>query len=112
MCRVCPKGMYSPGGVGQTCISCPKTQQTATPTVGSKYSVRYFDNSSCVTGVQKGKVNEKSDNFDPEDPGFNQGVLFGVIAGVSVLVFLVFYCSIKWMRSPKINAGSLYRSLV
>ena len=85
--------MYSPGGVGQTCISCPKTQQTATPTVGSKYSVRYFDNSSCVTG-QKGKVNDKSDDFGPKDPGFNQDAfrdfiftLFGVIAGISVLYF-------------------------
>ena len=121
MCRVCPKGMYSPGGVGQTCISCPKTQQTATPTVGSKYSVRYFDNSSCVTG-QKGKVNDKSDNSDPKDPGFNQDALrntmlitFAVIAGIFVLIFLAcFCCSLMQdcLRFPRINAGSLYHTLV
>eukprot|EP00944_MAST-04C_sp_MAST-4C-sp1_P010410 g10410.t1 len=116
MCRVCPKGMYSPGGVDQSCILCPKTQQTAIPTIGSKYSVRYFDNSSCATG-QRGDVNDES---DPNDPGFNQDafreflfILFGGIAGVSVLVFLLCCCcSLKWMSSPKINAGSLYRSLV
>ena len=91
MCRVCPKGMYSPGGVDQELHLCPKTQQTAIPTIGSKYSVRYFDNSSCATG-QRGDVNDES---DPNDPGFNQDafrdflfILFGGIAGVSVLVFL------------------------
>ena len=121
MCRVCPKGMYSPGGVGQTCISCPKTQQTATPTVGSKYSVRFFDNSSCITG-QKGKVNDKYDDSDPKDPGFNQDALrntllitFAVIAGIFVLIFLACVCC-SLMKDcllfPRINARSLYHTLV
>ena len=115
MCRVCPKGMYSPGGVGQTCISCPKTQQTAIPTIGSKYSVRYFDNSSCATG-QRGMLmtNLTLTILDSIKTHFVVFYLFCSVASLAYrfLFFTMLLLQLEVDEFPKINAGSLYRSLV
>ena len=68
----------------------------------------------------EGKVNDKSDDSDPKDPGFNQDALrntmlitFAVIAGIFVLIFLAcLFCSLMkdCLRFPRINARSLYHT--